>query len=1212
MWLRQINKIKGQSATRFGSKSRWIIAAFCLLAAASALASPEDDRSQRDALYPAFVPGELLVKFRPEVRKESAAAYQEWFNISTRRTFAINGYQQVKLPPGVTIDEALELYTGDPDVEHAEPNYLLYADRTPDDTDFEELWGLDNTGQNVDETNGTPDADIDAPEAWDVTIGSSDIIVAVVDSGVDVNHPDLQANIWTNPGEIADNGSDDDGNGYVDDVNGWDFLNGDNAPDDASSHGTHVAGTIAAVGNNGRGVTGVSWTAKIMPLRFLDALGVGNTADAIEAIEYANAMGADVINNSWGGGGNSQSLKAAIDASDAVVVCAAGNDGRNNESIPFYPSSFTSSNIISVAATDQNDNLASFSNFGVNSVDVAAPGVNIYSSVPGRQTVWSDNFDDGTIEDWTTGGINNSWDTTTTSWFSGSNSLTDSPLGVYSDSTNSWARAPAVNLFTASGARLEFKLIVNTEFLFDRLRIQVSTDLIGWTTHTVKLEGVGIFSDGVYGSQLAWVTAIVDLGNYEGQNAVYVRFYFTSDVSITGDGVYIDDVAVTTASSSYSGSEYDYFNGTSMATPHVAGLAALLKAHNPALANTEIKAAIENSVDFKSALNNKVASDGRINAAAALAAPQISTVQVNAITESTAVITWTTDKQGDSEVRYGTAGDSWGSYPNTTSDPALVTSHSITLNGLSQQTDYYFMAGSTDVYGNGPDNKTGDSNPSSEDTFTTLDPDPPSIVEFPVIDFANDRITIIYDEQDMQGADDEDNYSFSPSMNFATVNPKDDDIADLGSSTFRLSMASIPAYEVFTLTVSNITDLAGNPVTPAGIKINDNDNDSMADDWETENGLNTSLNDGAADPDGDGYTNFQEYEDRTDPQSAASGRFVIQDTIPQNNAGIANSERVPDNTSFAVLLESVNGINIINDAAVEFTIDDETRIYNRDLGDVSVRVIKLTNDDDGQVTRMWVVYDRSDDGLFGPTYVFDSDINIKIDATDFLANTMNQASLNFNVETSDEHDDALNSESLPQSATSVLPPEDDYDNLIEVTTGDLTGAKIYYNNGDPVPQLGPTDEIPAVNLSGVSGVAVPMNLQPPTVFDSPLKIRIPCPGYADVSSLNVYYYNGSNWALACDAAGNVQPGGDGWMVPGSRVDHNETDPATIEIQVYHFSAAQAGSFSGAGGGGGGGGGCFISATSQGSLIKNVFFYAVISLALIGLGIYSIKKIIKRR
>ncbi len=404
MWLRQINKIKGQSAARFGSKSRWIIAAFCLLAAASVLASPEDDRPQRDALYPAFVPGELLVKFRSDVRKQAAADYQEWFNISTRRTFAINGYQHVKLPAGVDIEEALELYLEDPDVEHAEPNYLIFADvKIPTDTDFNKLWGLNNTGQNVGGINGTPDADIDAPEAWDVTTGSSDVIVAVVDSGVDINHPDLQANIWTNPGETPDNGVDDDGNGYIDDVSGWDFLDNDKVPNDAMGHGTHVAGTVAAVGDNALGVTGVSWTAQIMPLRFLDALGFGNTADAIDAIEYATAMGADVINNSWGGSGYNQALKDAIDASDAVVVCAAGNTisgGRNNDAIPHYPSSFNSAHIISVAASDQDDNLASFSNYGAVSVDVAAPGTNIYSTVPGSVGVWIDNFDDGSIADW--------------------------------------------------------------------------------------------------------------------------------------------------------------------------------------------------------------------------------------------------------------------------------------------------------------------------------------------------------------------------------------------------------------------------------------------------------------------------------------------------------------------------------------------------------------------------------------------------------------------------------------------------------------------------------------------------------------------------------------------------------------------------------------------------------------------------------------------
>ncbi len=346
--------------------------AFCILAAASAPAAAEADRPQPDPLFPAFVPGELLVKFRPAVRREAAAEYKAWFDISTRRTFAINGYQHVKLPEGVDVDEALELYLSDPDVEHAEPNYIVYADVQPLDPDFDQLWGLHNTGQNVNGINGTHDADIDAPEAWDVTTGSSDVVVAVIDSGVDVNHPDLAANMWINPGETAGNGEDDDGNGYIDDINGWDFYIDDNDPRDAHGHGTHVAGTIAAAGKaegdggaDPVGITGVSWSAKIMVLRFLDAWGLGSTSNAIAAIEYANDMGADVINNSWGGGGYNQALKDAIDASDAVVVCAAGNSGWNTDSFPHYPSSYSSANIIAVAASDQNDNRASFFIVGV-------------------------------------------------------------------------------------------------------------------------------------------------------------------------------------------------------------------------------------------------------------------------------------------------------------------------------------------------------------------------------------------------------------------------------------------------------------------------------------------------------------------------------------------------------------------------------------------------------------------------------------------------------------------------------------------------------------------------------------------------------------------------------------------------------------------------------------------------------------------------------
>ena len=531
------------------------------------------------------------------------------------------------------------------------------------------------------------------------------------------------------------------------------------------------------------------------------------------------------------------------------------------------------------------------------------------------------------------------------------------------------------------------------------------------------------------------------------------------------------------------------------------------------------------------------------------------------------------------------------------------------------------MVGSTDAYGNGPDNKTGDSNPTAEDTFTTQDPDPPSIVEFPVINFAADTITITYDEQNMQAADDEDNYSFSPSMNFASVNPTDDDIADLGNAVFRLSMASIPAYQIFTLTVSNITDLAGNPVTPAGIKLNDNDNDSMADDWETEYGLNPSLNDSADDTDGDGFTNFQEYKARTNPRSAASAPLILQDTIPNHNAGITDTQRVPNNSDFAVLVESAHGVDTTDNTSVRFTIDDGVNpSYIRNLGAATVRVMKLTADPDDQVTRMWVVYERSQEGGALTNFPYDSDVNIKIDCTDVVANDMIQASIDFNVETLDEHDDAQNAESVPD-ISSVDAGDPDLggalDDGIKVDSGDLLGAKVIFDSSEnQTPTLGPTDEIPPVNLAGVSGVAVPMNLQPPTVFDTPVKILIPCPGCADVGSLNVYYYDGNSWALACDAAGNVKPGGDGWMVPGSRVDHNETVPATIEIQVIHFSGAQAGLFSGGGGdggsGGGGGGGCFIATASNASLIKHLLFYIVLNLAFIGLGIYSFRKITRRK
>jgi subtilisin family serine protease len=277
------------------------------------------------------------------------------------------------------------------DLAYFEPSATISLGNTassiPNDPSFGSLYGLHNVGQ----SGGTADADIDALEAWQISTGSDSVIVAVIDTGIDYTHPDLVDNMWVNTGEIPGNGIDDEGNGFIDDVYGYDFVDNDGDPFDDEGHGTHVAGTIGATGNNGVGVVGVSWDVSLMGLKFLGPDG-GTTANAIRAVNYATMMrtrfghNVRVTNNSWGGGGLSTGLRDAIEAgaaADIVFVAAAGNSGVNNDGSPHYPSSYTSDAVISVAATDRNDVLASFSNYGATSVDLAAPGVSILSTVPG-------------------------------------------------------------------------------------------------------------------------------------------------------------------------------------------------------------------------------------------------------------------------------------------------------------------------------------------------------------------------------------------------------------------------------------------------------------------------------------------------------------------------------------------------------------------------------------------------------------------------------------------------------------------------------------------------------------------------------------------------------------------------------------------------------------------------------------------------------------
>jgi hypothetical protein len=799
----------------------------------------------------------------------------------------------------------------------------------------------------------------------------------------------------------------------------------------------------------------------------------------------------------------------------------------------------------------------------------------------------------------------------------------------------------------------------------------------------------------------------------------------------------------------------------------------------------------------ESSASNEVSSDAP--PPADTTAPIISNIQATSITDTSAVITWTTDETSDSEVQYGTAP---GSYPSSENNTSMVTSHSINLTGLSQNTTYYYRVRSEDASTN--------ARTSSEMTFAT-NPAPdgtaPSIVQYPTINYANDTIDVTFSEpvesqlvengnmesngdwviektptvceqsneqvhtgayswkftsdstydgmkkqtgyitetgktytvslwvypddttsvhlihmeggsgsqtynnvftgltqdawnlisytytetlggatgniriQDASSSgfpntyyvDDvsvlepsgsggsgnaviEANYSFSPSLLFDSLGGSDD-ITYLGGNTCRLSMSSIPANTIFTMTVSNITDEAGNPLTPNSVRINDDDNDGMADDWEVATGVGTwsgdpdsdglnnleEFNNGTdpnnldtdgdtlpdlwevvygldptdstgnngrdGDFDADGWTNSEEYLNGYDPSSDTSPTPTappeIRKTIPINNSGITNTKRVPTNTSFAVYLRDVEGIDITDTSSIEFIINDGVNpAYTRNLSNPSVfRVVKLTTDDDDQVTKLWAVYDRSLDS-YGD-YQYDANVNIKVNAKDRTGMAMDQASFDFNVETSSEQMAAQDNE--PYTSTLLNSPS------IGLTTesidsGMLAGAKVIYDSSEPIqPKFGPVNEVPIVGGVGITPApsSYPINLEPPTVFNNPVTIFIPFQITSDVdspsddlSTLSIALYDGESWVVACDANGNVTPAGDGWMVPGSRVNHSQGFPPSIELQVYHFSAVQAAVVTGGSssssldasalsGADGGGGGCFIGSMGKGMDGQNI-------------------------
>jgi len=358
-------------------------------------ATPQKPRQQNGVKINKHVPGEIIIKFKKDFfpdEKFSKEYNIKFLNKILAKHKLKSGIQKQiekvgldRLYKAEVLDQELtnllRALNQDENVEYAELNYIVTTLSVPNDPSFTNLWGLNNNGQN----GGTTDADIDAPEAWS-TIHDSNLVVGIIDTGIDYTHEDLKDNLWVNTAEQSGSaGVDDDNNGFIDDIYGYDFVNNDPDPFDDHGHGTHVAGTIGAVGNNGLGVVGVNWKAKIAAIKFLDANGSGTADNAVKAILYANQMGFKITSNSWGGGANSQALYEAITVANNagnLFIAAAGNNSSDNDLLPMYPSSYDLPNIISVAATDYKDQLASFSNYGLTTVDLGAPGVNIYSTVP--------------------------------------------------------------------------------------------------------------------------------------------------------------------------------------------------------------------------------------------------------------------------------------------------------------------------------------------------------------------------------------------------------------------------------------------------------------------------------------------------------------------------------------------------------------------------------------------------------------------------------------------------------------------------------------------------------------------------------------------------------------------------------------------------------------------------------------------------------------
>ena len=575
-------------AINFMKWSRWFkLACAGLLAAAAGAGAGRAALAAQD-----YVEGEVLVQFRSAETRQSAQLTASSHGLAMARRFDWlsdhHGRVTCLLRSTTRTTAALiaEL-SQDPAVALVEPNSLRWTTdiRTPNDPLFGQLWGMQNTGQPVNGFTGTAHADIGFLPAWGLARPSTnEVVVAIIDTGLDITHPDIVSNLWTNPGEIPNNGLDDDGNGYVDDVHGYDFIDGTGAVTDSGFHGTHVAGTIAASGNNAVGVIGVDFQAHIMALKASNDGATVSTAAVIEAAQYAAMMktrGVNVVamNASFGGGSSSSAESAAIQAAGdvGIIFCAAaGNNTANNDATAFYPAAYRLPNMIVIAASDQNDALATFSDYGATTVDLAAPGVNILSCLPVAQAGTTSYVQQASAvyqaNPLTYSGLTPSAGITAAIYYCGLGNPTDFPTAVSN------------NIALIQRGTLYFSVKVSNAMAAGARAAVIYNNAAGNFSGTLQTAG-------------NWIPAIA-LSQADGQTLL-------AALPASGKMVNAPDPA----------NIYQFLDGTSMATPHVVGAVAFAAMNFPTETVAQRIQRILANVTPVAGLAGKVVTGGRLNLA---------------------------------------------------------------------------------------------------------------------------------------------------------------------------------------------------------------------------------------------------------------------------------------------------------------------------------------------------------------------------------------------------------------------------------------------------------------------------------------------------------------------------------------------------------------------------------------------------------------------